>query len=56
MNTASIVSGLADAGSVLYNHYYPKEKTFGAHNANMKYIGHYTKSGNKLGTYHKAVY
>ena len=56
MNTASIVSGLADAGSVLYNHYYPKEKNFGAHNANMKNIGHYNKQNKRLGIYHKAVY
>lgn len=56
MNVGSVVSGLADAGSVLYNHYYgSKNKSLGAQVPNMKNIGHYNKSGKRLGIYHKSI-
>lgn len=52
MNT--VLSGLADAGSVLYNHYYNKNKSLGSSATQMKNIGHYTKSGKRLAIYHKS--
>lgn len=54
MNVGSIASGLADVGSVLYNHYYPRNKSINTSTPHMKNLGHYTKSGKKLAIYHKS--